>query len=155
RRADLFLPAGLVNVAVQAEQRPHLLYCLEHSRRADRAPHQVTCRGLESQVLVEYRRGVQAGPVGRAGDQEYRSFGIFGLVSEGVECVGEGMCGDLPRRLPWRRAGFSKPDDLQVTWDVHDRAVGVRAVLAGRERLVDVVRVVVAGDEDERDPRAV
>src|SRR5262249_26015512 len=125
------------------------------ARRADRAPHQVTCRGLESQILVEDWRGVQAGPVGRAVDQENCSFGIFGLVSEGVDLLAEGIFGDLPGRLPWCRAGFSQPNDLQVTWDVHYRAVGVRAVLAGRERLVDVVRVVVAGDEDERDPRAV
>src|SRR5262252_4750325 len=144
--ADLLLPAGLVNVAVQAEQRPHLLYRLQYARRADRAPHQVTCRGLEPQVLVEDRRGVQAGPVGRAVDEKDRSFGIFGLVSEGVDLLAEGIFGNLPRRLPWCRAGFSQPDDLQVTRDVHDRAVGVRAVLAGRERLVDVVRAVVARD---------
>src|SRR5262249_59298239 len=87
RRADLLLPAGFVNVAVQAEQRPHLLYRLQHARRADRAPHQVTCRGLESQVLVEDRRGVQARSVGRAVDQEDRPFGILGLVSEGVDLL--------------------------------------------------------------------
>src|SRR6516165_1894806 len=87
--ADLLLPAGLVNVAMQAEQRAYLLHRLQHARRADRAPHQVTCRGLEPQVLVEDRRGVQAGPVGRAVDKKDRSSGIFGLVGEGVDLLAD------------------------------------------------------------------
>jgi hypothetical protein len=57
-----------VDVAVQAQQRPHLLHGLQHPGRADRPADQVAGRGLEPEVLIKNRRRIQAGPKRRAVD---------------------------------------------------------------------------------------
>src|SRR6266571_288461 len=79
---------------------------------------------------------------------------ISDLIGERVDLLPECVLGDLARCAPRCRAGLAEPDDLQVTRDVDHRAICIDAVLAGRERLVDVVRVIVAGDEDQRDAGA-
>jgi hypothetical protein len=139
-----------MDVAMQAEQRSDTLHSLENAGRTDRAAHQVACRCLEPEVLVEDGRSVQARAIRRAVNKEDRSPGIGGLVGERVDLFAKRILGDLARRLPRRGAGLSQPHDLQVSWNVDDGAIRVHAVLAGSERLVDVVGIVVAGDEDER-----
>src|SRR5215831_11546679 len=79
---------------------------------------------------------------------------IADLIGQRVDLLPERILRDFAQRVPWRRARLAEPDDLQVTGDIHDGAVRVHAVLARRERLVDVVRIIVARYEDKRYPRA-
>src|SRR5215467_4189488 len=80
---------------------------------------------------------------------------IADLIGQRVDLLPERILRDLARRIPWRRARLAEPDHLQVTGDIYDGAIGVHAVLARSERLVNVVRIIVARYEDKRNARAV
>src|SRR5437899_6750308 len=112
RVADLRLAAGLVDVAVQPQQRMELLDRLPHAGGAHGAAEEIPGGDRGPQVRVEKRRRVEARAVRWAVDQEDGPAWVAGLVGQPGQLLAEVVVGHLARGAPGSRVRLPRAQDL-------------------------------------------
>src|SRR5262252_2368271 len=145
---------GLVDMAVQADQRTILGYRVAGRRAAHRDHLRPRPGHDHPQVLIEPRCQVESGAERRHVQAED---GLAGVLDAGGDLIyprGEFVLGNVARAGPWGGVAVAHAEDLVSVPEIDDAPVGILDYLRLAECVIDLEEVVVGAADHAPDAGA-